>query len=184
MLIAKNISKSYEKIVLDNFSYTFPEKGLILIRGASGCGKTTLLRILAGLEKADGGELKIPQDFKVSCVFQEPRLVPHLSVLNNVLLVKKDKDKALAMQYLNALGLEKDAHKMPRELSGGMRLRAAVARSLYYGGNFYLWDEPTKELDPENRANISKIIRELAMDACIVVVTHDPELTGDYEISL
>ena len=184
MLIANNIGKSYEKVVLNDFSYSFPDRGLILIRGASGCGKTTLLRILAGIEKQDQGTIDKDKKLKISCVFQEARLVPHLSVLENVLLVGTAKDKAMAIQHLTKLGLEKDLNKFPDELSGGMKLRASIARSLYYGGNLYLWDEPTKELDPDNRAVVAEIIHELSEKACVVVVTHDPELESEHEIRL
>lgn len=184
MLTVHKISKAYDKAVLSDFSYSFPEKGVILVRGASGCGKTTLLRILAGLEKPDTGSVTAERNIKISCVFQEPRLVPHLSVRSNVLLVKKDKEKEKASEFLSMLGLGEDENKMPRELSGGMKLRVSIARSLYYGGDLYLWDEPTKELDPENRKKVAKIIQTLSKSACIVVVTHDPELTGDQVITL
>ncbi len=184
MLIVNNLYKSFEKPVLTDFSYRFPERGLILIRGASGCGKTTLLRILAGLEKQDRGTLVKEKKIKVSYVFQEARLVPHLSVLENVLLVGGAKDKALATHFLTKLGLGSDLNKFPAELSGGMKLRASIARSLYYGGDLYLWDEPTKELDPENRAIVTEIIGELAEKACVVVVTHDVELKSEHEILL
>ena len=184
MLTANNIRKSYEKVVLNDFSYTFPARGLILIRGASGCGKTTLLRILAGMEKQDQGTIEKDKKLKISCVFQEARLVPHLSVLENVLLVGNSKVKNRAIQLLTNLGLEKDLNKFPDELSGGMKLRVSVARSLYYGGDLYLWDEPTKELDPDNRAIVAQIISELSEKACIVVVTHDPELKSEHEILL
>ena len=184
MLTVHKVSKAYDKAVLSDFSYSFPEKGIVLIRGASGCGKTTLLRILAGLEKPDSGSVTAERELKISCVFQEPRLVPHLSVRNNVLLVKKDKDKDKATEFLSMLGLGEDGNKLPHELSGGMRLRVSIARSLYYGGDLYLWDEPTKELDPENRKKVSQIIQTLSKTACVVVVTHDPELTGDEVITL
>jgi len=155
-----------------------------LIRGASGSGKTTLLRILAGLEKQDGGTVVQEKPLRISCVFQESRLVPHLTVLENVLLVKPGRDKVAAMGYLKTLGLEKDAHKYPKELSGGMKLRASVARSLYYGGDLYLWDEPTKELDADNRRIIADVIQAVSKEACITVVTHDPDLIGEQEIQL
>ena len=184
MLTVRNISKAYDKPVLKDFSYQFPEKGLVLIRGASGCGKTTLLRILSGLEKSDSGEINAREKMKISCVFQEARLVPHCSVLDNVLLVSPKKNKALALEILRLLGLERDAEKYPDELSGGMKLRCAIARSMYYGGDLYLWDEPTQELDPENRKKVIEIIRGLSLGACVVVVTHDPELTGENEIAL
>ncbi len=184
MLTAHKISKAYEKPVLTDFSYHFPKKGIVLIRGASGCGKTTLLRILAGLEQQDCGTIDKDKSLKISCVFQEARLVPHLSLLDNVLLVGDTKNKALAMEYLALLGLDRDAEKRPHQLSGGMKLRASIARSLYYGGNFYLWDEPTKELDSENREIVRKIIRNLSEKACIVTATHDPELIAELEVEL
>ena len=184
MLLARNVSKSFDKPVLTNFSFDFPQTGTVLIRGASGCGKTTLLRILAGLEKQDTGEICASRDIRISCVFQEARLVPHLSVLGNLLLVRDTKDKTKALAILKELGLEQDAHKFPHQLSGGMRLRVAIARSLYYGGNVFLWDEPTKELDPENRVKIRDIIQRLSQNACVIVVTHDSDLTGSTEINL
>ena len=182
MLRVNKICKSYENPVLTDFSYEFPDRGLILVRGSSGCGKTTLLRILAELEKSDRGTIEREKSITLSCVFQEARLVPHLTVLENVLLVGGAKDKAHAVRLLTRLGLGSDLNKFPDELSGGMKLRASIARSLYYGGDLYLWDEPTKELDPENRAIVSEIIRELAEKACVVVVTHDPELKSEREI--
>lgn len=184
MLTANKICKRFEKPVLTDFSYCFPPQGLVLIRGGSGCGKTTLLRILAGLEKPDRGTLTKEKEIKISCVFQEARLVPHLTVLENVLLVGRVKDKGLAARFLTELGLEKDMNKFPHQLSGGMKLRTAIARSLYYGGDLYLWDEPTKELDPENRAAVAAIIERLSKNACVVVVTHDPELKSQREILL
>lgn len=184
MLSVHNITKSFDRPVIKNFSYTFPDKGLVLIRGASGCGKTTLMQLLAGLEMADAGKIEKKEGALISCVFQEARLVPHLNLLQNILLVKKKKEKQKALEYLSLLGLEKDADKAPAELSGGMRLRGAIARSLYYGGDIYLWDEPTKELDPENRKKVIDIILELAKDACVIVVTHDPDLKSEREIHL
>ncbi|MBE6712201.1 MAG: ATP-binding cassette domain-containing protein [Ruminococcaceae bacterium] len=184
MLTVHDLSKAYDAPVLEGFNYEFPEKGLVLIRGASGCGKTTLLRILSGLEKPDGGEILSERELKISCVFQEARLSPHLTALENVLLVRSKKDKKRARECLAQLGMENDAGKYPDELSGGMRLRVSIARSLYYGGDLYLWDEPTKELDPENRKKVTRIIQSLAENACVVVVTHDPELCSEREILL
>lgn len=88
------------------------------------------------------------------------------------------------MALLEKFGLKDAAKQYPAELSGGMRLRGAIVRSLYYGGDVYLWDEPTKELDPENRALVIETIKELSKSALVITVTHDAELTGGIEIEL
>lgn len=184
MLTVRNLKKTYDKTVINDFSFAFPEKGLFLIRGASGSGKTTLLRLLAGLEKPDGGIVEKGGNDRISFLFQEPRLVPNLTVLENVLLVKKEKDKESAKKHLETLGLEKDLKKHPNELSGGMKLRCAVARSLYFGGNIYLWDEPTKELDPENAKTIINLMEELAKNFLVIAVTHDENVKSENSITL
>ncbi len=182
MLKINNLSKSYDKQVLKDFSYEFSEKGLYLIRGNSGAGKTTLLRLIAGLEKADQGEIQLNKEKQISVVFQEARLAPFLTLMENILLVKKDKDRDKANAILQELSLSDASNQYPRELSGGMKLRGAIARSLYYGGDIYLWDEPTKELDQENREKIIDIIQKLSKEKLMIVVTHDPEFHGGTEI--
>lgn len=184
MLSIQNVFKAYDKPVLENFSYEFPDKGLFVIRGSSGIGKTTLLRLIAGLEKPDHGKICRKSDETISFVFQEARLAPYLTLLDNVLLVKKERDPNRASEILNELGLEDSANKFPDELSGGMKLRGSIARSLYYGGDIYLWDEPTKELDPENRKKIIDKIQALSEEKLMIVVTHDPELCCGTEIVL
>ena len=184
MLTVKKLCKAYDKTVISDFSFTFPEKGLFLIRGASGSGKTTLLRLIAGLETPDSGTVEKKESDKISFLFQEPRLVPNLTVLENVLLVAKEKDVKKAVEYLEMLGLEKDLKKYPDELSGGMKLRCAVARSLYFGGNVYLWDEPTKELDPENAKKITDLMKTLSKDHLVIVVTHDENIKSENVITL
>jgi ABC-type multidrug transport system ATPase subunit len=171
-----SLCKSYDKSVLQDFSYTFPETGLFLIRGSSGKGKTTLLRLIAGLEKPDSGSVDT-QGKRISMVFQEARLVPSLSLLENVLLVSKKPNPKEAEQILDFLGLLEAKDKFPSQLSGGMKLRAAIARSLYYGGDVYLWDEPTKELDPENRNTVINTAKALSETKLVIVVTHDPFFT-------
>lgn len=173
MLRVDKLCKSYEHAVLSDFSYDFPDKGLFLLKGESGRGKTTLLRLLAGLEKPDGGRILREEGTLLSPVFQEARLVPHLSLLDNLLLVSKKKDKPRAMEILKRLRLAEAAHKKPPALSGGMKQRGAIARSIYYGGSVYLWDEPTGELDPENRRIVREYAAELAESALVICVTHD-----------
>ncbi len=183
MLTITELYKAYGAPVISGFSYTFPPKGLVVIRGASGSGKTTLLRLIAGLEKPDSG--RIETDCKrISFVFQEARLVPNLTVLDNVLLVKKEKDKKEALAILDRLGLGEARKKYPHQLSGGMKLRVAIARSVYFGGELYLWDEPTKELDPENCRIIRDLMKEVSGKALFLTVTHDPEIVGDMVIRL
>lgn len=184
MLTVQNLSKSYEKNIIRDFSCRFPTTGLCTLRGASGAGKTTLLRLLAGLEKPDEGEIVWDEKPDISFVFQDARLVPSLTLLDNVLLVKKKKEKALALEILENLGLSEDAEKLPDALSGGMKLRGALARSLYFGGNVFLWDEPTKELDDENRQKVYRILQTLSKKALVIVATHDEEIQGEMEIVL
>ncbi len=184
MLKAHLLTKAYDKAVIKDFSFEFPEKGLFLIKGASGSGKTTLLRLFAGLEMPDQGEVKKGETDKISFLFQEVRLVPHLTLLENVLLVRKEKDLNEARKYLEILGLEKDEKKYPDELSGGMKLRCAIARSLYFGGNIYLWDEPTKELDPENAKKIIDLMEKLSEKFLVIAVTHDENIKSENVISL
>jgi ABC-type lipoprotein export system ATPase subunit len=98
--------------------------------------------------------------------------------------VAKEKDVKKAVEYLEMLGLEKDLKKYPDELSGGMKLRCAVARSLYFGGDIFLWDEPTKELDPENGKKVVNLMKKLAEDHLVIVVTHDENIKSENVITL
>ncbi|MBQ3866785.1 MAG: ATP-binding cassette domain-containing protein [Clostridia bacterium] len=186
MIRLEDLTKSYDRPVLRGVTFDLPETGAILIRGGSGSGKTTLLRILAGLEKPDGGRVEGMAGKKISFAFQEPRLLPFLTVLDNLLLVreKKDEDRAAALALLSRFGLTEAAAQKPDTLSGGEKCRAALARSLYYGGDVYLWDEPTRELDEENRRLVQAALDEVKRSALVIVSTHDPALSGDGEITL
>lgn len=188
MLRIKNLNKSYDHPVISSFSYDFPEKGLFMIRGASGCGKTTLFRLILGLEKPDSGEIERSEEKKISVVFQEPRLLEFKTVLENVLFVsltKPDEEaRERAEQILRNLGLEEAKNLYPSALSGGMKGRVAVARSLFYGGDIYLWDEPTKELDAKNRLLIMREVEKIAKKSLVIIISHDPELQGGTEINL
>ena len=143
--------------------------------GESGCGKTTLLRIAAGLTKADGGEFI--HDGRIAVMFQEPRLLPWKNALDNVKAVLSKEHFSLADKYLSAVGLENDKEKFPRELSGGMAQRVAFARFLAYAeatdADILLLDEPFSALDSETADIMSSILLRSAEGRTLLVVTHD-----------
>lgn len=186
MLELKDLTKTFDRPVLKKLSFRFPETGVVLLTGASGSGKTTLLRLLCGLEKPDSGEISGLADKKISVAFQEPRLLPFRNLLENILLVRKEKEqnREEALALLERFGLKDAATQKPCTLSGGEKCRAALVRSLYYGGDVFLWDEPTRELDGENRALIQSALSELKEKALVIVSTHDKALYGDLELKL
>ena len=184
MLKIESLSKSYAAPVIKDLTVTFPDRGIVLLRGASGSGKTTLLRLIAGLEKPDAGRIRFPENAKISMVFQEARLVPNLTVVENLLLVAPEKDRKEAEEILSSLGLKEALSLFPSALSGGMKERVSLARSLFYGGTIYLWDEPTKELDAENAGKVIAWMRLLSQDALLICATHDDAVPGDVTIEL
>lgn len=170
-MLLKNITKEYDgKRVLDGIGLEIPERGIFGIFGASGQGKTTLIRILCGLEQPDGGEILGTQGVKFSVVFQEDRLLPSLTALENVALVS---DKATAAEMLERVGLAESADKYPSELSGGMSRRTAIARALAYSGDALILDEPFKGLEAELKERVGALIREYAQTKPVIIVTHD-----------
>src|SRR5690554_6827736 len=130
-----NITKRFgDNVVLDNVSLDMPEKGILVISGPSGKGKTTLIRIMAGLIKQDSGEINGFEDKRKAFLFQEDRLLPWFNVLDNVTCVLKDEKKEdIARNWLNKFGLSGDLNKYPSELSGGMKRRVALARMFAFG---------------------------------------------------
>lgn len=167
----KNLTKSFDmESVFKDFSAELPEKGVVCFWGASGSGKTTLLRILAGLEPADSGEISGLGGKKIAFVFQEDRLLPQFSALENVAVVS---DEKTAREWLEKLELAHELHKKPAELSGGMCRRTALARALSYGGDILLLDEPFKGLDSRLKGKIIEIIREASKDKLVILVTHE-----------
>ena len=173
-----NICKSYgDQQVLCDFSYSFPETGLFHLQGESGKGKTTLLRIIAGLEEPTSGVVTAPS---VSYLFQDRRLFPTLTALENVTLVNAKKGADMegviesAKTLLATLGLtSQDMEKYPHELSGGMLQRVAIARALLFPSPVLLLDEPAKELDPQNRDVLNALITEEAKKRLVILVSHD-----------
>ena len=192
MLELKNISKKFkDRQILENFNLIVEENKILAIVGPSGGGKTTLLRMLAGLEKIDSGEIiyngeSLPIDELekrnlLGFVFQDFQLFPHLTVLENLVLSpintrnmsKSDAEKK-AIALLNKLGLEKQLNNYPVSLSGGQKQRVALARAMMIEPKIIGYDEPTSALDPELRLEVEKLIlqnRELGITQ--IVVTHD-----------
>ena len=192
MLELKNISKKFkDRQILSDFNLTVEENKILAIVGPSGGGKTTLLRMLAGLEKIDSGEIiyngeSLPIDELekrnlLGFVFQDFQLFPHLTVIENLVLspiktmnmAKSDAEKK-AIELLEKLGLEKQINNYPTSLSGGQKQRVALARAMMIDPKIIGYDEPTSALDPELRLEVEKLIlknRELGITQ--IVVTHD-----------
>lgn len=175
----KSITKKYgTNTVLDSLSLKIEKSSPTVIMGESGCGKTTLLRIAAGLEKANSGEFDLEGE-RIAYMFQEPRLILEKNALDNICAVLQKKDKALAAKYLEMVGLDlkTDGKKYPSELSGGMKQRVAFARFLAYAeatnATLLLLDEPFSALDDDTAERMANILSEFAKDKYLLVVTHD-----------
>ncbi|MGK0466457.1 ATP-binding cassette domain-containing protein [Clostridium sp.] len=174
MIIFKGVSKSFNgELVISKKTIEFPQKGIVCIFGPSGVGKTTVFNLIAGLTYPDEGEVKITED--ISMVFQENRLIPWLSAIENISLVLKDRELALKMakEYMNDMQLTYIKNKRPQELSGGMKRRVAIARALAYDKRIMLMDEPFKGLEEELKNQIMDQVIKLAADKLIVIVTHE-----------
>lgn len=183
MIEIRNIYKKYKKDYLfENFSISFYDKKITSIIGPSGGGKTTLLRMMAGLEPYEGGEVTGIDRKNLAYVFQEDRLLPWLTVAQNIELVLKAKfTHAQADQrikdVLSLLDLEDVAEAMPAELSGGMKRRVAIGRALAYDGELILLDEPFKGMDDKLKKRILDKLKTAWKNGekTIILVTHDLE---------
>lgn len=173
ILMIKEITKSYGKQkVLENISFNINESERICIYGKSGIGKTTLLRIIAGLEKADSGEITFAG--KVSMVFQEDRLLENTDVYTNLYCVLGSRfDKAEADMHLKEVGLEGAGNKIVSELSGGMKRRVAIVRCMMKSSEIILLDEPFKGLDTILKDNIIRYVVKYLNGRAVIMVTHD-----------
>lgn len=206
MLQIKNISKTYKtgnfiQKALDEVSLNLRDNEFVAILGPSGSGKTTLLNIIGGLDKYDSGNLIIngisTKDYKdkqwdtyrnhtIGFIFQSYNLIPHQTILSNVELAltiagisKKEKTK-LALDALDKVGLKEQAHKKPNQLSGGQMQRVAIARALVNNPSIVLADEPTGALDTKTSIQVMDLLKEVAKDRLVVMVTHNPELAKEY----
>ena len=170
-IIIDKLSKSYgNKTVFKELSLSVSLEGITVIMGESGCGKTTLLRILAGLEKSDSGSITgLPE--KISFMFQEDRLLEWYSAFENVKLVS---DETAAEKYLDAVELANDKNTAVSQLSGGMKRRVALARALAYSSQLVILDEPFKGMDIELKQMMELVKKESASRA-FIVVAHEPQ---------
>ena len=206
MLQLRNIVKDYhtgDEVVqaLKGVSVNFRRNEFVSILGQSGCGKTTLLNIVGGLDQYTSGDLvingKSTKDFKsrdwdsyrnnsVGFVFQSYNLIPHQSVLSNVELaltlsgVSKSERRKRAKEVLEKVGLGNQIHKKPNQMSGGQMQRVAIARALINDPDILLADEPTGALDTETSVQIMDLLKEIAKDKLVIMVTHNPELAQQY----
>ena len=206
MLQLKNIRKKYntggyEQIALDDVSLNLRDNEFVAILGPSGSGKTTLLNIIGGLDRYDTGDLIINgvstkkykdrdwdsyRNHSVGFVFQSYNLIPHQTVLQNVELaltiggVSADKRRKMALDALEKVGLREQSHKKPNQMSGGQMQRVAIARALVNDPKILLADEPTGALDTKTSVQVMDLLKEVANDRLVVMVTHNPELAEQY----
>ncbi len=206
MLKLKNIRKTYisgdEKVeALKGIDIQFRESEFVSILGQSGCGKTTLLNIIGGLDRYTSGDLvingKSTKDFKdrdwdayrnysVGFVFQSYNLISHQTVLSNVELaltisgVSKKERRNRAIKALEDVGLKEQIHKKPNQLSGGQMQRVAIARALVNNPDIILADEPTGALDTKTSVQVMEILKKISKNKLIIMVTHNPELAEKY----
>lgn len=210
MLQLKNIIKTYmigelHQDALKDVSISFRENEFVSILGQSGSGKTTLLNIIGGLDRYDSGDLIINgvstkkykdsdwdyyRNNSIGFVFQSYNLIPHQTVLANVEMaltlsgIPKKERKERAIAVLNKVGLADHIHKKPNQMSGGQMQRVAIARALINNPDILLADEPTGALDSETSLQIMELLKEIAKDKLVIMVTHNPELAEQYSTRL
>lgn len=176
-----NVTKSFDnKAILENFSYDFSGTGIFALLGESGSGKTTLLRMIAGLDSDYSGEIQGGGIKNVSFAFQEYRLFPELTALENAVIANGDKNDTnlseKARKLLLTLGFsEGDLELLPHELSGGMKQRVSLTRAFLRNTPILLLDEPTKELDENIRKTLYEIIRAESEKRLVIIVSHQSE---------
>ncbi|MBD9097409.1 MAG: ABC transporter ATP-binding protein, partial [Ruminococcaceae bacterium] len=206
MLQLKNITKDYTAAdttvsALKGISLSFRENEFVAILGHSGCGKSTLLNIIGGLDHYTSGDLIINgrstkeytdhdwdayRNHSIGFVFQSYNLISHQTVLSNVELaltisgVSKSERRRRAVEALEKVGLGDQLNKKPNQMSGGQMQRVAIARALVNNPDILLADEPTGALDSETSVQVMELIREIARDKLVIMVTHNPELAQQY----
>ncbi|MBQ1788411.1 MAG: ABC transporter ATP-binding protein, partial [Erysipelotrichaceae bacterium] len=206
MLQIRDISKEYRtgdlvQKALDHVSLNLRDNEFVAILGPSGSGKTTLLNIIGGLDRYDSGDLVINgistkkykdkdwdsyRNHTIGFVFQSYNLISHQTILANVELaltisgISRSERTKRALEVLKKVGLAEQAHKKPNQLSGGQMQRVAIARALVNDPDILLADEPTGALDSETSLQVMELLKEVADDRLVVMVTHNPELAEQY----
>ena len=206
MLQIKHISKQYKtgdliQNALNDVSLNLRDNEFVSILGPSGSGKTTLLNLIGGLDRYDSGDLIINdvstveykdrdwdsyRNHTIGFVFQSYNLIPHQTVLSNVELaltiggISKKERKERALKALEEVGLRDQAHKRPNQMSGGQMQRVAIARALVNNPDILLADEPTGALDTETSVQVMELLKKVANDRLVIMVTHNPELAEEY----
>lgn len=174
---ARGICKAYDgRQVLNNVSFTLTAERPLCLMASSGGGKTTLLRILLGLEKCDSGTVTAEGVEKWAVVFQENRLLDHLDAKGNLkFILGSAYDDGRAEEVLKALGIGSEEEKQVRNYSGGMKRRLALARALLAPADALAMDEPFAGLDEENKIRATAVIRKMATGKPMIIVTHDAD---------
>ncbi|MBQ5590591.1 MAG: ABC transporter ATP-binding protein, partial [Clostridia bacterium] len=206
MLQIKKISKKYvtgdlHQTALDNVSLNLRDNEFVSILGPSGSGKTTLLNVIGGLDRYDSGDLIINnistkhykdrdwdsyRNHTIGFVFQSYNLIPHQSILANVELaltisgISRKERRKRAKNALEQVGLGDQLHKKPNQMSGGQMQRVAIARALVNNPDILLADEPTGALDTETSVQVMELLKQVAKDRLVVMVTHNPDLAQEY----
>ena len=206
MLKLVDITKEYKTeeesvFALRGVSVEFRKSEFVSILGPSGCGKTTLLNIVGGLDRYTSGDIQVDgvsttryrdedwdtyRNRRIGFVFQSYNLIPHMNVLKNVQLsltlagISKEEGRERAMEALRKVGLEKQAKKKPNQMSGGQMQRVAIARALVNDPDIILADEPTGALDSESGVQVMELLKEVARDRLVVMVTHNGQLAEEY----
>ena len=181
MIVFENVSFGYKRgiNVLSGFSLEVPDSGRVCLFGKSGCGKSTVLRLAMGLAKPGSGRITGTEGLAVSAVFQEDRLIPWKTVLENVALFADGTERAAAAPadraayYLRALGLGDVLHSLPGELSGGMKRRVALARALAHNFDMLVLDEPFTGLDEAAKRNAIELVSRETAGKMLLLATHD-----------
>lgn len=205
MIQINNVTKIYKSkkseqvIALDNLSLTFADTGMNIILGRSGCGKTTLLNILSGIDTVTSGDVIVNgieiskiapskldnyRNFHIAYIFQDFHLLSQLTVYENINIAlhlsKAENSYAAVSACLHKVGLDGYENRKINELSGGEKQRVAIARAIIKSPKILLADEPTGNLDTKTGREIFELLKELSKDICVIVVTHDREFAEDY----